>query len=371
MANLFSRGSLGGRIFKDERKLLPEYLPDVLPHRDREMHEIVDALRGAAGGSGAENVLITGPTGTGKTSTARFVLNELAEYSSRVSTLYVNCWETGTRHGILGKLANSLEVVTPRRGIATDEILDSLAEGLAKAGKTVVIVLDEMDRLFAAKNEEWRVLYDLSRGNELFAARIGIISITNDGDITARMDQRVKSSLVQRHVKFASYSPVELRDILRERAKLAFHSDALGDEVVPLCAAIAAKRGGDARLGLNALWRAGKLAERENAQQVEVSHVKRVKAEVEEQRPTREELEPRLEGIQEKIYNLLKESEAKHGKGLTSGELYKKFKENERTIEDHVNRLAKLGLIETKLLETNEEKGGMRGKTRLISIKRK
>ncbi len=365
MANIFARGS-EGRIFKDERMLQPQYLPDVLPHREREINQIADALRGAAHGTRPENVLLTGPTGTGKTSCSKYVLKELEEYTQRTVSIYINCWEVATRHGILSMLANALGVVTPRRGVATDEIISSLAEALTKGDRGVVIVLDEVDRLFAAKYEEWNVLYDLSRGNELFAARIGIISITNNEELMATMDARVKSSLVQRHIRFRAYSPVELKDILRERAKIAFYPDALDAEVVPLCAAVAAKRGGDARVALNALWRAGKLAERENARQVQVEHVKRVKEDLENEKPVREELEPRLDGLQKRIFEVVK----KKGE-ITSGALYKLFDENERTIEEHVSRLEKLGIIEAKLLETKAEKGGVGGKTRLIKIKRK
>src|SRR3989338_9451585 len=97
VANIFARGRVEQRIFKDERALMPEYLPDVLPHREREIREIADALRGAADGRGAENLLLTGPTGTGKTSVSKYVLKELADYSSRVVPLYINCWEVTTR----------------------------------------------------------------------------------------------------------------------------------------------------------------------------------------------------------------------------------------------------------------------------------
>ena len=361
VANIFARGRAEQRIFRDERALMPEYLPDVLPHREREIREIVDALRGAADGRGAENLLLTGPTGTGKTSVSKFVMKELADYSSRVVPLYVNCWEVTTRHGILSRLSNALGIVMPRRGVATDEISERVAEELGKSGKVAVVVLDEVDRLFAAKREEWQVLYDLSRGNEVFSAGIGLISITNYEDAMVGMDARIKSSLVQKHVKFERYSPVQLKDILRERAKMAYVQDALEKEVVPLCAAMGAKRGGDARVAINVLLRAGRLAERENARQVSVEHVKRLREEL-----TKEDMEPRLEGVQKRIYEIVKE----RGE-ITSGELYDLFDEGERTVGEHVSRLEKLGVVETELLEKKDEKEGIGGKTRMIKVRRK
>jgi len=361
MANIFARGRGEKHIFKDERMLTPEYLPDVLPHREREIKELVDALSGAAEGRGAENLLLTGPTGTGKTSVSKYVLKELAEYTSRVVPLYINCWEVTTRHGILSRISNALGMVMPRRGVATDEIMERVAEALGKGGRGVVIVLDEVDRLFAAKYEEWRVLYDLSRGNEMFSAHVGLISITNNEGIMTTMDARVKSSLVQKHVKFKRYSPVELKDILKERAKLAFMPDVLEKEVIPLCAAMSAKQGGDARVAIHLLLRAGRLAERGNSAHVTVAHVKKMKEDL-----VREEMEPRLEGIGKRIYEIVKE----RGK-ITSGKLYKLFEESERTVGEHVSRLEKLGVLETKLLERKDEKEGKGGKTRLITIKRK
>ncbi len=80
---------------------------------------------------------------------------------------------------------------------------------------------------------------------------------------------------------------------------------------------------------------------------------------------SKEEIEPRLEGVQKRIYEIVKQRG-----GIMSRELYELFDESERTVGEHVSRLEKLGVVETTLLERKDEKGGMRGKTRLIRLKR-
>ena len=81
---------------------------------------------------------------------------------------------------------------------------------------------------------------------------------------------------------------------------------------------------------------------------------------------TKEDMEPRLEGVQKRIYEIVKE----RGE-ITSGELYDLFDEGERTVGEHVSRLEKLGVVETELLEKKDEKGGAGGKTRMIKVRRK
>ncbi len=352
--NIFKKLGAERGVFKDERALLPEYLPDALPHREREMKEIALALRPAASGGRPENVVVVGPPGTGKTACARFVLKQLGEYSQRVLPIYINCWEISTRHGILNKIASSLGEFVPRRGIATDEITERLADVLSKEKKIPIVVLDEIDRLLASQYGEDKVLYDMARANEVFGVGLGVIGITNSEEFLSRIDARIRSSLAQRQMKFERYAPQQLKDILHERAKLAFFPNTLDEEVVPLCAAHAAKMGGDARIALSCLWKAGRAAEKEGAAKVGGAHVRTAFAEPEEIDISK------FGEMEKKIIRILKE------KGeLGSGELYSalRTKETDRTIRNYLTRLEKLGIIATR------EREGKKGKSRMIMLK--
>ncbi len=356
--NIFKKISTENEIFQDERVLMSDYLPEVMPHREKQIEEIAYGLKGAAGGKKTENMLIIGPSGTGKTSTVRYVLKQLQEYSQRVVPIYINCWESSTRHSILNNIVAALGEFIPRRGISTDEITDRIAEVLRKEKKTPIIALDEVDRLFAGLYEEEKVLYDLARAKELFSTDFGVVAITNSNEFLVKLDQRIRSSLVQKQIVFKQYSPAELKDILKSRAKLAFCPESLSEEVIPLCAARAAKNNGDARLAISLLWKAGKTAERENSEKVSEGHVRKAFEEVGEG----ERVEEKLQGREKEIYEFVKE------KGeVTSTEIYEKFKdESERSMRNSISMLVSLNLF------IAETRGGVgkRGKTRIIRIKK-
>lgn len=360
--NVFREMDEKDEIFKDERPLQPEYLPEVLPHREGQVQEIAFSLRGAAKGDRPENVLIIGPPGTGKTSTVRFVFRQLSEFSQRVSPIYINCWEFSTRHGILTEIAMRLGTFVPRRGIATDEIIAEIVAVLRREKRIPVIALDEIDRLFANRSCEEKVLYDILRAGENFETPIGVIGITNSREFMVRVDTRIRSSLAQREIEFRPYTPAQLKDILQERARLAFVDGVLAEEVVPLCAAHAAKNGGDARLAIAMLWKAGKLAEKEGARRVEAVHCKGAFSSA-----VRKVTDERLEGlnaVERRILELARESE-----GLTSGELYallsREFDETDRTVRNYLQKLAALKLIK---MDVREKTKGQRGLTRIIRL---
>ena len=359
-ANVFREITETGELFKDERVLQPEYLPEVLPHREEQIKEIAFSLKGAAQGKRPENVIVIGKPGTGKTATVRFVLKQLQEYSSKVAPIYINCWEFSTRHAVLNQIAHLLGVFVPRRGIAADEIFERIVEVLRKEKKIAIVALDEIDRLTAGRNEEERVLYDLLRAGEIHGSVFGIVGITNNEEFMATLDSRIRSSLAQHEIVFKRYSPQELKDILGERAKLAFHHEALSEEVVPLCAAHAAKNGGDARLGIAMLLKAGKIAEMEGAERVGAVHCRKAFAAAES--AVREERLSGLNKVEKRIIEIVGERGS-----MTSGELYaalsKEFIETDRTIRNYLDKLEALKLI---VVEERQRESGQKGNTRII-----
>jgi archaeal cell division control protein 6 len=357
--NVFRSMDSGEPLFRNEKALQPDFLPEEVVHREREIRDLAFCLKPASGGKQPQNVVIMGPPGTGKTTCAKSVLRQLSEYSQAPLPVYINCWETPTRFGILNAILGELGEMMPRRGIAADEIMSRLFSFAKNLRRVPVVVLDEADRLFSTEYGNEQVLYDLARASEVHSVPLGIIAITNDTEILAKVDGRIRSSLAQKVVEFAQYSPTQLKDILSERAKIAFFPGALDDEVIGVCAAVGAKEGGDARLAITLLWMAGREAERQGARKVALLHVKKVKEEsIEKARGLYARKEETLEGVEQEIVNLLKKS------SLESGELYAKLKMPERTVRYHLERLEKMGII------TSDETATKDGRKRKISLKK-
>lgn len=361
MANVFSRSRKLHELFKSERFLYPEFVPERLPHREQEIDALVFCFKPVLEGKRPQNVFLSGKTGTGKTATAKFVLNELESFTDRARGLYLNCFEYSSRHAVLSAITNFLGFVLPRRGIATDEAYEKMLEALKKADFVPIVVLDEFDQLVKSE-ESSKLLYDLLRVIEYQQSRIGLVLVSNDPALTSKLDPRVRSSLIEQQIEFSPYSPKQLKDILSERAKYAFNASALGEQVINLCAAYSAKLGGDARIALELLLRAGREAERGNEEKVLAAHVRKVISEI-ELSPARKAL--KALGAEEKaLLEILLQRQS-----LDSGELYKLYSSKQKKpLGQRMVRAIVSGLVDKGILASNPASKG-KGKTRSLSVK--
>lgn len=359
--NIFSLAGSEASLFRDERALYPEFVPERMPHREAQISDLVLAFKPVLSGLRPRNVFIYGSTGTGKTATVRYVLRELEEYSPRAKSLYLNCFEFNSRQSVLSTITNFLGIAVPRRGIGADETYTKLLEGMRKCKFVPFIVLDEVDQLLSG-NEGSKLLYDLLRVMEYENAYFGLIAISNNLELSAHLDPRVKSSLAEQSIVFERYSPKQLKDILSGRASIAFAEGTLAKDVIPLAAAHSAKLGGDARIGIESLWRAGKKAEAEGTDNVSISHLRFAFNEI-ELNPARKLLK-HLDENEKLVVKILLEK-----KELASGMLFSEFnsaskkKITQRRFRAIASELANRNLIKAKLLEK-----GVRGKTRLFSL---
>jgi len=334
---LFDDLLAGEPIFENKEVLRPSYTPHELPHRTDQINRMATILVSALRGETPSNILIYGKTGTGKTASAKFVSQELESTSKKYDVPceveYINCEVTDTQYRVLAQLANtfieknqavidrrldrlrelassasddptaleSTRFASPEELTATIEQLEADAEEMEPVPMTgwptdrvyttffdavdyhervVVIMLDEIDKLVEKSGDD--TLYNLSRMNsELDNSRISIMGISNDLKFTDFLDPRVKSSLGEEEIVFPPYDANQLRDILQHRADISFKTDALTDDVIPLCAAFAAQEHGDARRALDLLRTAGELAERSQAEVVAESHVRQAQDKIE------------------------------------------------------------------------------------------
>lgn len=358
--NIFEKISAENAIFKNEKYLYPEFVPDKLEYRDSQIDSMVYALNPILQGRKPHNLFLYGPTGTGKTACAKFVINSLEEHSDRGKGLYLNCFEFDSRSSILAQITNFLGMPVPRRGVAADEAYETMLSAMEKADFTPLLILDEVDQLLR-KADGSRLLYDLLRVVQYKTLRFALVMVSNDTEFTSKLDARVKSSLAEETVEFPSYSPQQLKGILKARTDQAFLPGALGEDVINVAAAHAAKHGGDARIAIEALWKAGREAERQNAKTLNLDHLYKIFPTL---FPT--DMQKALTTLSEDEKLIL---QATAGEGtLTSGQLYEKYKKiatnplGERRIRSLV-----IGLEAKNLLSAEYKKGGNKGNTKEIS----
>jgi ORC complex protein Cdc6/Orc1 len=271
------------RLLRNREVLLPDYVPLELPHRSEEIRRLAEVVAPALRGERPNNVFIYGLTGTGKTAVTKYVLRRLQELASQkgamVQSIYVNVRQRETPYKVLADVAEQLGLRVPFTGLSIGELFSRIVKRLSRLEGVYIVVLDEIDFLVRRGDD---VLYDLTRVNEhLQRARVSVIGITNSVRLVDSLDPRVRSSLGEQTLVFSPYNAEQLKDILSQRAAMAFNEGALEEGVIPLCAALAAREHGDARRALDLLRVAAEIAEREGAPKVTEEHVMRARAEIE------------------------------------------------------------------------------------------
>ena len=336
------------KIFKNEEILSHDYLPELLPHREQQIKQLANNLLPASKGRQPQNTFIHGSPGIGKTASMKHVFREFEEYSG-IKTTYINCWDCRTATAVLSKIAIDLGYPVQRRGWGKDEIFGKLVEVLNKSSKSLIVCLDEVDQL------DQEALYDLLRLD--VKNPIGLVAISNNPFVFANIEARIKSSLAMDDIEFKPYNLAEMKDILQERVKYALTS--VEDGVVLLAANHAVQKGGDVRIGLQCLFKAGRIAEQESSDKVKVMHIKNVLKEVKEVKP--EILKEKVSDEEKIILEILHD-----GRIWKSGDLYEKYCElakdpvSDRLFRDCVNHLGEVNLVKIR-------KRNFQGSIRLIS----
>ncbi len=361
-------------IFKDREKLLPDYIPERLVHREKELSRIAQTLAVALRGERPNNVFIYGLTGTGKTAAVKLVLKKLLERASKnnmpIYPVYINVRQRDTPYRTMSDIAESIGVRVPFTGLATSEVFRRFLMKAKHMHGVMIIVLDEID--FLVKRHGDDILYKLLRANEeLDQFKISIVGITNSISFVESLDPRVKSSLGEEEIVFSPYNAKQLNDILSDRASQAFKDGVLDDDVIPLCAALAAREHGDARRALDLLRVAGEIAERNKDSKVTSRHVMIARIEIERDRVVEV---VRTLPLHSKLV-LASVAATTHGGAnkATTGEVYDYYRRlvsklgieevTFRRVSGIIGELDMLGIIRTRTISR-----GRYGKTRYIEL---
>ncbi len=375
--NIFFEDYLSKKpLFLNKKALQGNYTPDEIPHRDEQIDQIAGMLAPSLRMEKPSNIFIYGKVGTGKTVVCKHVAEQIVKISKEknipLKVFYLNCKMkrvADTEYRIMSQLAKAFGEQVPTTGLPTDEVYKLFIEAIDNKKQLLILILDEIDQLVKKAGDE--ILYNLTRLNsELKNVEISIIGISNDLLFTDNIDPRVKSSLSEEELVFPPYNAIQLQDILRRRALLAFRHGVLVEGVIEKCAAYAAREHGDARRALELLRVAGEVAERRNDDKIILDHLDDAEEKIERDRVL-DIINTQPKQFQVTLYSIL--SLNLDNKSIFTGDLYDFYKNNclsiglkpltQRRVSDIIAELDMLGIINAKVISK-----GRYGRTREISL---
>jgi cell division control protein 6 len=269
-------------VFKDEAKLDINYIPQNLPHRDKEQRLLTEffsfILRCPE--RMAQRVIITGDVGTGKTALAQHfgadIKSEANKRKIKFRYVHVNCREfRGSLTPILHQAVIAFRPTYPLRGYSAEDILSALLQVLDEEGAFMIFALDEFDSLIEKEGSD--SVYKLTRLQEMRQGkpqRLSFIFIMRDLKAIEQLDASAKSTLQRSIINLERYGKSQLIDILNDRVSIAFELGTVDEGVVDLIAELAFKETGNARFGIELLWRAGKYADASDVEVVRAECVR-------------------------------------------------------------------------------------------------
>jgi len=264
-------------VFKDEAKLDINYIPQKLPHREKEHRLLTEFFSFILHYPErmSQRVIITGDVGTGKTVLAQHfgtnLTSEANKRSIKFRYVHVNCREyRGSLSPILHHAVTVFRPNYPARGYSAEEILAGLMQVLDEENAFIILTLDEFDSLIEKEGSD--AVYKLTRLQEMRQGkpqRLSFIFILRDLKALEKLDASARSTLQRSIINLERYVKEQLVDILNDRVSMAFELGAVQEDVVDLIAELAFKETGNARFGIELLWRAGKYADAQEAGRVE------------------------------------------------------------------------------------------------------
>lgn len=337
----------GESLIRNEEALDFEFLPKVLPFREKEQRFIAECIKPLFQKRNGRSVVMFGPPGIGKTAAARHVIKELEEQTDEVYPIYINCWQHNTTYKIMVEICEHLgyRLVQNKKTVDLCKVVASMVNK-----KTAAFIFDEID-----KAEEYDFLYFILEN----IYKKSICLITNFKEWIATLDSRIKSRLMPEMLEFKQYNEHETKEILKIRAGYAFPEGIWDDNAFSRIVKKTFELK-DIRTGLFLMREAALIAEEQSKKKISLPDVERAVAKLDDF-----SIKSSAELPEDTRFVL---SIVKENSGKKIGDLYKLYqgkggKHTYKTFQRKIAELDKNNFISTK------KKKGAGGSTTIVEKK--
>jgi Cdc6-like AAA superfamily ATPase len=308
------------------------WVPGDLHHREQQLQTLANMIPTTY--MGMMPLRVIGPSGTGKTATVRYALEDLDRHVDEVRTAYIDAWDhrrsRQALYSIYSELAHSTGPIHAKS--PTQDILSAIYNAV---DEQAVVVIDEAD-----------MLQDRSLLTELHAIDgLALVLVANrDEDIVDELSV-VQATTLQdgTRLDFDPYSVDALVDILRPRGDEGIYGR-VDDDVLE---AIASRAGGDARNAIKCLEMGARLASERELDELDRALIDesmdRARAFV------RQKASERLRREEHIVYDIVREAgEAQMGEIYRTYEARVADPKSQRSVRSWLRKMTAYNLLESR-----------------------
>lgn len=258
-------------LFSREEAFSPEFVPEEILFRDPQIKEFAFSVKPLIRGSKASHTFLKGPTGTGKTTCAKHLFEEIDESVGNVITVHINCQMLPTQFKILAEVHKKLTgMLPPETGVPLTKVQDEIFSYLARKKKSLLVALDDIIPLFSGDTAD-KLLYSFLRAHETYPGVNVSVSVISTEDLLHLLDARVRTIFMPVKIEFHEYSEDELFSIIKERSRIGLYPGVITEELLRKISASTK----DARVAIEILRKSAQNAESDASKKIANEHVKK------------------------------------------------------------------------------------------------